>query len=190
MNFKSTLSIKKMTILLFATTIMNCKPEPKSKPNSIVAKPLTTYSSVREMLDDSGDFYEENDSLKFISVESQNFHIQVSKPISKNDLEKVKQETVIRNIVYVTFQTFAQTNTDKIIITSIPSDLENKYYHKYKETLSITRTQAKSTLKKFLNTDDFSTLFTYENGIWLPNRNFEKLKFEKLQEVYKELSKK
>ncbi len=177
--------IKKTALaLLIATVLLSCKSE--TKP-SIVENPLTQYETIREMLEDGGDFYEENGSLKFMSEEKANQHIQVSKPISKNDLENVKHEIVKRDIVYVAFQAFAQTNLNEITITSIPMDLEDnkRYYDEYKQTIKVDRVKAKSILKKYFGNDDFSILFENENGIWLPNKNFDKLKFEKLEYVYK-----
>ena len=172
-----------LLILTIAAFLLSCKSETKSKPEG---KSLVQYSSIKEMLEEAGDFYEENGSLKFISEEESNIHVQVSKPISKNDLESVKQEIAKRNIIYVAFQAFAQTNLNEITITSLPNDLEDntRYYEEYKQTVKIDRTKAKSILKTYLNSDDFSILFDNQNGICLPNKNFDKLKFEKLNEVY------
>ncbi|WP_024772112.1 hypothetical protein [Aquimarina macrocephali] len=181
--------INKTTFILSVaafTLLLSCKSETKSETE---AKTLPQYETIREMLEDSGDFYEENGSLKFISEEKSNIHIQVSKPISKNDLENAKEEIVKRDIVYVAFQTFAQTNLNELTITSLPLDFENKrkYYKKHQKTLKIDRTRAKSILKEYLNSNDFSILFNLENGIWLPNKSFDKLKFQKLEEVYNKM---
>ncbi len=141
------------------------------------------------MLSYASDFYEENGSLKFISEASNNLHIQVSKPVFQNDLEKNKKETVKGDIIYVAFQTFAQTDISELTITAVPLDQENnkKYFEEYKKTLKINRSRANSILKKYLNSDDFSILYTEDDGIWLPNPNFSKLKFEKLEEVFSDL---
>ncbi len=177
---------KAALILLLGLIFVSCKSETKSNVNK---NTLPQYPTIKKMLEEAGDFYVENGSLKFISEEKPNIHVQVSKPISKNDLENVKQEIVKRDIIYVAFQAFAQTNINELTITSLPSDLENrkKYYEEYKQTAKIDRTQAKSILKEYLNTDDFSVLYINENGIWLPNEKFDKLKFEKLEEVYNKL---
>ena len=149
-------------ILAIAAIFLSCKSEIKS--NKDIENSLTQYSSIRDMLEDSGDFYEENGSLKFLSEEKSNIHVQVSKPISKNDLENVKQEIVKRSIVYVTFQAFAQTDIDELTITSIPMDFEDnkKYYDEYRQTVKVNRAKAKSILKEYLNSDDFSILFKNE----------------------------
>ena len=51
-------------------------------------------------------------------------------------------------------------------------------------TLKIDREKAKSILKKYLNTEDFSILYKEQNGMWLPSKSFDILKFEKLNEVF------
>lgn len=152
---------------------------------------LPQFSSVREMLADASDFYEENESLKFISEDTSDLHIQVSKPILESDLEYVKEEIVKRDIVYVAFQTFAQTDLSKLTITAIPNDMENpkKYYDKYKKTITVDRERAKSILKKYTGSEDFKILYKKEGGLWLPDAKFSKLKFENLNQVYSDLSK-
>lgn len=152
---------------------------------------LPQFSTVREMLADASDFYEENGSLKFISEDTSNLHVQVSKPILDSDLESVKEEIVKRDIVYVAFQTFAQTDLKKLTITAIPNDMENpkKYYDKYKKSVTVDREKAKTILKKYLGSEDFKILYKKDGTLWLPNENFSKLKFENLNQVYSDLSK-
>ncbi|KZS40430.1 hypothetical protein AWE51_05625 [Aquimarina aggregata] len=186
MTKNSILNLLFILSIAASALLASCKSETKTNTE---AKTLPQYETVREMLEDSGDFYEENGSLKFISEEKSNIHIQVSKPISKNDSKSAVEEIVKRDIVYVAFQTFAQTNLNELTITSVPLDFEDrkKYYDSYKKTLKVDRAKAKSILKEHLNSDDFSILFNLENGIWLPNKNFDKLKFEKLEEVYSKM---
>ncbi|MDO5979203.1 hypothetical protein [Flavivirga spongiicola] len=188
MNKKSNSKMIKKSILtlLIATLLLTCKSETKA---NIVEKPLPQYETVKEMLSYANDFYEENGSLKFISKDSSNLHIQVSKPVFQNDLEKNKKEIVKRDIIYVAFQTFAQTDINELTITAVPLDQENSknYFEEYKMTLKVNRNRAKSILKKYLNSDDFSILYSEDDGLWLPNSNFSKLKFEKLEEVFNDL---
>lgn len=72
------------------------------------------------MLAASYDFSEEDGSLKFISSDEEDLHVLVSNPILDSDVETVKEEIVMRDIVYVAFQSFAQTNIEKLTITSVP----------------------------------------------------------------------
>ncbi len=175
-----------LSLLVFI--IIGCKSESKTSTNQNNEMPK--FNSVKEMLVNSADFNEEDGSLKFISDNPENLHIQISKPLLSNELENNKKETVIRDIVYVSFQTFAQTNLNKITITSIPSNFEkpNEYFESYKMTIEVNREEALLVLKKFLNTEDFATLYSYDTsfseGLWLPNKNFSILKFDKLDEVF------
>lgn len=193
--------MKKILLLLLALFIMSCKKDTtsftdeaednynlientKTVEKSSSEEKLPNYATIKEMFEASGDFSEEVGSLKFISLDK--LHIQVSKPIVDNDMEDLKNELVKRDIVYVAFQTFAQTDIDELTITSVPNsfDDQKKYFEKYKRTLTINRNKAKSLLKKYLNTEDFSILYIEQDGIWLPSKSFDILKFEKLNEVF------
>ncbi len=186
--------MRKILLSIFiAVSAVACKPENKTENKPVVKQnqSLPKFKTVREVLADASDFYEENGSLKFISEDQSNIKIQVSKPILEADPENVKQEIVKRDIVYVALQVFAQTDIDHLTITAIPNDAaqSNKYYENYRKTVSINRQQATQILKKYLGTEDFSILYTQQNGIWLPNSNFSKLKFEHLDEVFEDMSK-
>lgn len=159
----------------------------KSLKNS---KPLTKFVTLKEMFESSNDFSEEAGTLKFISVNDGKIHVQVSKPILASDAENVKNEIVKRDIVYVAFQTFAQTDINDLIITSLPLDYDNpkNYIEKYKKTVKINREKAKTILRKYLNTEDFSILYEEQNGMWLPGKNFSILKFDKLEDAYNDIS--
>lgn len=201
--------MKKSILILSTLIIVSCKTDNNSLKNNIEeekntkintetenkaesGKSLPKFTTLKEMLEDSGDFNEEVGTLKFISLDKNKLHVQVSKPILENDLESVKNEIVKRDIVYVAFQAFAQTDINELTITSIPDSNDNpkKYFEKYKQTVKIDREQAKVILKKYLNSEDFSILYEEQNGIWFPSKNFSVLKFEKLNEVYTEISKK
>lgn len=172
----------KVALICLVIIVLSCKSESKKIEKTVK---FPSFKTVSAMLEDASDYYEENGSLKFISQDANNFHVQVSKGIFKNDLEKVKKEIVNRDIIYVAFQTFAQTDLNKITITSIPlnSEKPKTYFDKYQKTVSVSREKAKSILKKYLNEDNFSSLYSFEDGYWLPNKKFSKLKFEKLNEV-------
>lgn len=180
----------KKTILLLAAVlsfIISCETERKK----IKKEDFPKFQSVKEMLSNAGNFYVEDGSLKFINSDSLNLHIQISKPVTDNDPESLKNEIVKRDIVYVAFQTFAETELNELTITSVPMELNNKghYYEKYKKTVKVDRNRAKSVLKKYLDSEDFSILYKKTNGMWLPNEKLDKLKFEKLNQVFNDLSK-
>ena len=197
--------MKKAVLILSAITIISCKTDNSSKnenENEIVntevskseesTKPFPKFVTLEELLKNAGDFYAENNSLKFISKNEKNLHVQVSKPILEDDLEKVKIEIVKRDIVYVAFQTFAQTEINELTITSVPVDWETrkKYIEKYKLTVKINREKAKMILKKYLETEDFKVLYELQMKMWLPSKQFSVLKFDKLNEVFAEMSEK
>ncbi|EDP97918.1 hypothetical protein U8527_18165 [Kordia algicida OT-1] len=150
---------------------------------------LPKFQSVREMLKESSDFHEENGSLKFISEEESNVHVQVSKSILETESRELKEEIVKRDIIYVVFQSFAQTNIDQITVTAIPNDWEDhkKYYDEYAKTVKVSRKDAIKVLEKYLYSTNFSILYEKKDGSWFPNKNFSKLKFEKLKEVFNEI---
>lgn len=189
--------MKKTLLIISCISLLSCSnnEEPllnESKNEQQVSPVLQTlpkFETVEEMLADASDFYEENGSLKFISNKENDIHVQVSKPILDTDLESVKEEVVKRDIVYVAFQTFAQTNVNSITITSIPNKIDSptNYNQKYKKTIKIDREKAKSILKNHIGTEDFSELYELNGTLWLPNQNFSKLKFKDLNAVFEEM---
>ena len=197
---------KILLISTIALIILNCsesKPDlstnDKISPSNIDSlsikkidsTELTRYNSVKEMLEDAHDFTIEQGTLKFINVDENNLHVQVSKPIIETESEKLIDEIVKRDIIYVAFQAFAQTAINKITITSIPIDPydRTKYYDNYKKIITITRDKANQIMESEFNSLDYSILFMDLNGIQVPSKNFDKLKFDDLDYVYSELSK-
>lgn len=194
--------MKKSILILSAFLILSCKTDnatQRKKENALeknsnnekvqMTRELPKFPTLNEMFENSSDFSEESGTLKFISTDQTNLHVQVSKPIFENDLEKVKNEIVKRDIVYVAFQTFAETNINELTITSIPNSSENpkEYFEKYRETIKIGREKAKTILNKYLGSEDFSILYEEQDGIWLPSKKFSVLKFEKLDEVFTDM---
>ncbi|MFP3581730.1 hypothetical protein SB659_19410, partial [Arthrobacter sp. SIMBA_036] len=89
------------------------------------------------------------------------------------------------------FQVFAQTSTKNITITSIPIDFKDqtKYYTQYQKTVKVTRDKTEQIMQKEFGSADYSILFDNLNGIQIPNKNFNKLKFHDLDFVYIQLFK-
>ncbi|WP_291143379.1 hypothetical protein [Flavobacterium sp. UBA7680] len=195
--------MKKILLILSVIVIVSCKTENKEAQyeetntventgNCKSGNALKKFSTLKEMLADSRDFNEDGGTLKFISLDEKKLHVQISKPVLENDLERVKNEIVKRDIIYVAYQTFAQTTINELTITSVPNSNDNpkKYFEKYKQTVKINRGKAKEILKKYLDSEDFSILYEEQNGMWLPSKNFSVLKFEKLDEVFDEINNK
>ncbi|KFF17174.1 hypothetical protein [Chryseobacterium sp. JM1] len=162
-----------------------------SQTQNISPSELKKYNSVKEMLEDAHDFTVEQGTLKFINTDEKNLHIQVSKPTIEGDSDKTISEMVKRDIVYIAFQAFAKTSINKITITSIPIDFNNKkkYYDEYKRTAIVTRDRADQIMQKEFGSKDYSILFVSLDEIQTPSDNFSKLKFQDLDLVYSELSK-
>jgi hypothetical protein len=156
--------------------------------------PFTKYSNVIEMLDSAGDFKQTDGTFKVLSKENENLHIQVSKTCVKNELVNNITDQVKRDIVYVAFQAFAQTDINEFTISSIPiqivdfKDTKGEYLENYKITITVNREVAKKILKKYLNTESFQDLYQlYEDAVYLPNSKFDRLKFSELDNVFNEL---
>lgn len=151
------------------------------------------YDTVIEMLKSANDYKEEQGCLSLLSKKGETPHIQVSNWVFEGDGKDLMTEQVKRDIIYVSFQAFAETEINKIKVTSIPlkmKDFKNRegYLKKYKKTKSINREKAKSILEKYLNTQNFQDLYELKDGeIWLPNKNFSKLKFQELNKVFADL---
>ncbi|MGE6396432.1 hypothetical protein [Chryseobacterium scophthalmum] len=146
---------------------------------------------MKEMLEDAHDFTIEEGTLKFINSDENNLHLQVSKYTVKGESDDIINQTVKRDIVYVAFQAFAQTSTNKITITSVPIDynVKTKYYNQYKKTITITRQKADQIMQQEFGNTDYSILFDKLNTMQIPSKNFDKLKFENLDKIYSELLK-
>ncbi|WP_409415771.1 hypothetical protein [Flavobacterium sp. PS2] len=160
-----------------------------SKENNENDNSLPKYKTIKEMFEASYDFSEEIGTLKFISLDESKLHVQVSKPIFEGDLKNIIEEQVKRDIVYVTFQVFTQTEITSLTITSVPNSNDNpkKYFDNYRKTVKVSREKALLILKKYLDTDNFFILYENQNGIWVPSKQFSFLKFEKLDEVFNNL---
>lgn len=160
------------------------------QPRKINPSELKKYISVEVMLEDAHDFTLEQGTLKFINNDENNLHIQVSKPIIEEDFENVIVSTVKRDIVYVAFQTFAKTSTNRITITSVPIDFKNqtKYYNEYKKTITVIREKADKIMQKEFESTDYSILFADLNGIQIPSNRFDRMRFENLDRIYSELA--
>ena len=198
-----------MKIIIFTLSvfaIVSCKSDKDSQVNNIATdsvsvenlepsnniennNSLPKYKTIKEMFEASYDFNEEVGTLKLISLEESKLHVQVSKPIFEGDLKNIIEEQVKRDIVYVAFQTFAQTEIASLTITSVPNsnDTPKKYFDNYKKTVKVDREKALLILKEYLDTDKFSILYENQNGLWMPSKQFSVLKFEKLNKVFNSL---
>lgn len=194
--------MKKTFLVAFLSTIISCgsdkkvEVEPISENKDLLTQKISPselkkYNSVKEMLEDAHDFTIEEGTLKFINSDENNLHLQVSKYTVKGESDDIINQTVKRDIVYVAFQAFAQTSINKITITSVPIDynVKTKYHNQYKKTITITRQKADQIMQQEIGNTDYSILFDKLNTIQVPNKNFDKMKFENLDKIYSELLK-
>lgn len=165
----------------------------EDKPNTTgQSVDFPKYETVLAMLEASYDY--EGHNLEVISENP--LHIRVSTDFVKGDLTQNMIEQTKRDIIYVAFQAFAETDIDKITVTSIPIIRENfnpnlpydgKLQNNLKQTKTITREQALVILGKYIKTDSFKDLYQLNETMYLPNDKFNLLKFGQLENVYKDL---
>lgn len=153
----------------------------------IPAPDWITYNSISEILLDACDYSESSGCLKLISDNE----VEVSQWIFDGDIESTITDGVKRDIVYVVFQIFANSEINEVTVTSIPllmkSDMQtqDKYLNEYKKTVTVTREKATEMLKTFANTKDFRELYEASGSVWVPSKKFRKMKFEQLDLVFK-----
>jgi hypothetical protein len=162
-------------------------------PNTTGTQPdFPKYETVLKMLEAAHDY--EGHNLEIISDNP--LHIRVSTDFIKGDSKQIMIEQVKRDIIYVVFQTFAQTNKDKITVTSIPIIRENFnpnlpydgiLLDNLKLTRTVTKEQALVILEKFIKTKSFKDLYQLNETMYLPSDKFDLLKFGQLENVFNDL---
>lgn len=111
-----------------------------------------------------GDYNEEDGTLKIISRNP--LKIQVYTEVFNGDLPEVKDHLVKKALISNTYRVFAFSDTDKITVTSsakevsIANGFKNvKQLKSPTYTITKTRAQALSDLRKFTNAKSFDDLF-------------------------------
>lgn len=165
----------------------------EDKPSSEVQQvDFPQYGTVIEMLEAAHDY--EGHNLEILSENP--LHIRVSSDFVKGDSKQNMIEQTKRDIIYVAFQAFAETNIDKITVTSIPIIRENfnpnlpydgKLQNDLKQTKTITKEQALAILEKYIKTKSFKDLYQLNGTLYLPSDKFDLLKFGQLENVYNDL---
>lgn len=154
------------------------------------------YSQVLEMLQSNGDY--KGNCLKLLSKKGELLHIQVSNEFIYDEPISIMKEQVKRDIVYVAFQAFSQTNIKKLKISSVPiirtsfnPNIKNdgKYLNELKQTVIVSRETAKKILKKYLRLESFKDLYVFENSFFVPNKKFDRLKYGELENVFLDIKK-
>ena len=186
--------MKRILILMIITFFVACN---NLSYNNIHDKQETEselhkFDTVKDMLLAAGDYKEDEGRLKFISDTNEHPHIQISNWVLEGSDENEIRKQAKRNVVYVAFQTFARTDIEEIIITSVPlTKNDKKYLEDYSITTRVKRSIAKQIIKKQLGIESFEEIYGIELGGQYypnaPNINFNKLQYQKLETVFKEL---
>lgn len=122
---------------------------------------ISTFPDVKSMIDDFNDYSTSNGT--FVVLTSKPLHIQLSPQVVKGDLPEVIKEQVNRALMYGIYRSFIHTQINDITVTAVPIEINfrNKksiLLSKYKKTISITRSEALSLVKKYINVASFSEL--------------------------------
>ncbi len=134
-------------------------------------KGVSKFSSVIAMLESFRDYVSEYGTLKVLSEEP--LHIQLSPRLIAGEESKVIGRMVDDAIIYGIYRSYVHTSIDSITVTVIPLELdmetrESLYLKNYIKTLSISREEAFSLIKKYLDIELFSDLILKKGG--LPNQ--------------------
>ncbi|EIU1687329.1 hypothetical protein L4H27_003031 [Pseudomonas aeruginosa] len=103
------------------------------------------FATVTEMIDDKGDFSDENGTFKLISTEP--LHIQLATQVVANDLDEVKLAEVRRVALYGVYRTLIHTDAPSVHVSALPMEVTlNPYSARYldapKVEITVTRDQA------------------------------------------------
>ncbi|WP_130932227.1 hypothetical protein [Pseudomonas sp. Sample_24] len=119
------------------------------------------FDSLPAMVEDFGDFSEENGTFKVLSAKP--LHVQFSPHVVPGDLPENVRYEVQRAALYGVFRTFVHTSADAVQVTAAPLeiDIKNGGTRKLKGPavdITVTRAQALAAVKKFIQVNDFSDL--------------------------------
>lgn len=176
----------------------NTKIEKEVEKTKKEKKELKKYSTVGLMLKEEGEYSEDDGTLKIIKNDENFAKIQIAFKVFEGDQTKIIKEMGMREIVYVTFQSFAKTNVNEVTVISIPlkmkdNDTKDGYLNNYKKTISVKRKKAKELLK-YSDANSFDELYKlkkFENGssAYILSEKFNELQYEYLKKVYNNLKK-
>lgn len=128
------------------------------------AHPLQ-FKSVAEMIEDRGDYAEENGSFKLVSDKP--LEIQLAPTVVPGDLPENVQRELRRAALYGVYRTFAHTNVNAVSVTVVPREVTlnpvtSKLLKKPSVQISVTRDQAMTAAGKFVEASSASDLVVPE----------------------------
>jgi hypothetical protein len=119
------------------------------------------FDNLPAMVEDFGDFSDENGTFKLLST--QPLHVQFSPQIVPGDLAENVRYAVQRAALYGVYRTFVHTSAESVRVTATPIelDIKNGTSKKLKGPLvevTVTRAQALSAVKKLIQVNNFAEL--------------------------------
>lgn len=145
----------------FAALLLNGTP---SMAQDGQAKPLQ-FKSVAEMIEDRGDYAEENGSFKLLGTKP--LRIQLAPTVVKGDLPENVQREVRRAAIYGVYRTFAHTSADSVVVTAVPLEMSfnpvtSKLLKVPSIEIKVTRAQAMKAAGQLVNASTVSDLVAPE----------------------------
>lgn len=121
------------------------------------------FATVTEMIDDKGDFSDENGTFKLISDEP--LHIQLATEVVANDLDEVKLAEVRRVALYGVYRTLIHTDAPSVRVSALPMEVTlNPYTARYldspKVEIAVTRDEALRAVAGLIEVDALEGLVT------------------------------
>lgn len=132
-------------------------------PMYSVAGNATIFPSVEAMIEKFGDYSASNGTFKILKKEP--LHIQLSTRVIQEELPENIEDDVRVTLVDGIYRAFVHTSINQITVTAIPLEIDlesskTRYLPGYKRTISKTRVEALTAVKKHLSVSSFSSLVT------------------------------
>lgn len=150
-----------VTGLLLATLMFSSIP---SFAQDGPAQPLQ-FKSVADMIEDRGDYAEENGSFKLVSAKP--LKIQLAPTVVPGDAPENVQRELRRAALYGVYRTFAHTNADAVSVTVVPREVTlnpvtSKLLKAPSVRVSVTREQAMKAAGQLVKANSASDLIAPE----------------------------
>lgn len=153
---KSPLGSLLLATLMFSSTQSIAEDGP--------AHPLQ-FKSVAEMIEDRGDYAEEDGSFKLVSAKP--LKIQLAPTVFSGDLPENVQRELRRAALYGVYRTFAHTNAEAVSVTAVPREMTvnpvtSKVLNAPSVQISVTRDQAMMAAGRIVKASSASDLVVPE----------------------------
>lgn len=125
------------------------------------------YSGVKEMIEDLGDFSEENGTFRVLKEDP--LTVQISPKVFPNEPADNAAYEVKRAAVYAVYRTFIHTKANSVTVTAFPLQFtpgksEVSYLKSPKVVIKTTREKALSVVNGQIGADSFSALTAPEKA--------------------------